>query len=542
MANRLKMAKIHSILTLHQRGWSSRRIAKVLGVHRDTVRRHIRLEKQEAANPAKAPPGSGGPEAAKPAKAPTGSEGSGQRSRSDCEPFRAIIEAKVQQGLSAQRIYQDLVVKRGFTSKYHSVRRFVKRLTQAASLPFRRMECAPGAEGQVDFGKGAPIVKPNGRYRRSRVFRIVLSHSRKGYSESSFRETTESFIQCLENAFWHLGGVPRTIVIDNLRAAVSKADWYDPELNPRLAAFAAHYGTVILPTKPYTPRHKGKTESGIKYVQSNALKGRKFISLAEQNRHLLDWERNVADTRIHGTTRKQVGKVFREVEKPALVPLPATRFPFFHEGQRSVHCDGHVEVAKAYYSVPPEYVGRKVWVRWDGRLVRVFNQRMEQIAVHVQGDPGRFSTHGKHIHARKISKVERGAKWLLQRTSLIGPQAERWGKAMLEARGIEGLRVLVGLQSLLGHYRDEQIEEACEIALSHNAFRLRAIRELIKRGGSKQEEFEYLCEHEIIRDMADYDRFVHKALRETPQSGPPLVSCRPVALRAVCEADPPRGA
>ncbi len=118
------------------------------------------------------------------------------------------------------------------------------------------MECEPGAEAQVDFGRGAPIVRSDGVRRRTHVFRIVLSHSRKAYSEVVYRQTTEEFIRCLENAFWAFGGVPRTVVIDNLRAAVSQADWYDPEINPKFQAFCEHAGTVVLPTKPYTPRHQ----------------------------------------------------------------------------------------------------------------------------------------------------------------------------------------------------------------------------------------------------------------------------------------------
>jgi hypothetical protein len=152
----------------------------------------------------------------------------------------------------------------------------------------------------------------------------------------------------------------------------------------KLLSFARHYGTVILPTKPRTPRHKGKTERGVGYAQDNALKGRQFENLEQQNRHLLAWEASVADQRIHGTTRQQVGKVFAEIERPALLPLPRERFPCFQEAQRMVNRDGHIEVAKADYSVPPEYLSRKVWARWDARLVRVFNSHFEQIALHVR--------------------------------------------------------------------------------------------------------------------------------------------------------------
>jgi transposase len=234
---------------------------------------------------------------------------------STCEPFRQEIVAGLERGLSGQRMWQDLLAGSGFTASYDSVKRFVRRLGRSVPLPFRRMEVSPGAEAQVDFGSGAPIVHPGAGRRRTHVFRIVLSHSRKGYSEAVFRQTTEDFLACLENAFLHFGGVPRTIVIDNLKAAVASADWYDPELHPRIHAFCQHYGTVILPTKPYMPRHQGKTERGIDYVQENGLKGHSFASLDHQNSHLLHWETTVADTRIHGTIHKQVGKLFAEVEK-----------------------------------------------------------------------------------------------------------------------------------------------------------------------------------------------------------------------------------
>ena len=96
------------------------------------------------------------------------------------------------------------------------------------------MECSPGEEAQVDFGTGAPLKSQDGKRKKTYVFRIVLSHSRKAYSEAVDRQTTENFIRCLENAFSHFGGVPQTLVIDNLRAAVSKADWYDPKINPKV--------------------------------------------------------------------------------------------------------------------------------------------------------------------------------------------------------------------------------------------------------------------------------------------------------------------
>ena len=352
------------------------------------------------------------------------------------EPFREIIVAKLELGLTATRIHQDLVAEHGFRPKYHSVRRYVARLQRSSPLPYRRMETAPGEQAQIDFGTGAPVVIPDNqplpvgvktRRRKTHVFRMVLSHSRKAYSEVVYRQTTDNFIGCIENAFHYFGGVPQTLVIDNLKAAVTKADWFDPELNPKIQSFCAHYCTTILPTKPRTPRHKGKVERIVGYVQENALKARTFASLTEQNRHLLAWETTVADKRVHGTTRQQVQALF-EREKPSLRPLPVARFACFHEAKRKVNRDGHVEVDKAYYSAPPEYLGRTVWARWDSRVVHLYNSRFEQIAIHARCEPGRFSTADRHIPARKRSGIERGATYLLRKAELIGTHSGARGR------------------------------------------------------------------------------------------------------------------
>jgi hypothetical protein len=343
---------------------------------------------------------------------------------------------------------------------------------------------------------------------------MVLSYSRKAYSEVVWRQTTDEFLRCLENAFWYFGGVPQRAVIDNLKAGVEQADWYDPELNPKMRLFAAHYGLAVLPTRPYTPRHKGKIERGIDYVQENALKGRLFASLEEENSFLLHWEATVADTRVHGTIRQQVGKLFLEQERPALRPLPAERFPVFAEGQRIVHRDGHVEVAKAYYSVPPEYVGRRVWVRWDLRLVRILNERLEQVAVHVRQQEGRFSTQQQHLAAQKISSVERGAVWLLSRVRLLGQQAAGWAEAMMAQRGIEGVRVLQGLLSLASRHSALAIDRACGLAHSYGQYRLRTVRALIDRAAPQQESLPFVEEHPLIRSLADYEQLVHDSFHK----------------------------
>jgi transposase len=535
MSNRLKMTMVQALLALHEQGWSQRRIARELDIDRETVARYLAQaraakpaipltgsETENVPKPAIVHTGSEGRAEAKPAISLTGSEalltglplpaiGDGEPvlgRNSECALHRDVIQTKLDQGLSAQRIWQDLCAEHGFTHSYYSVQRFVRKLMPAQELPFRRLESAAGAEAQVDFGSGARLVGADGKRRCTHVFRIVLSHSRKAYSEAITRQTTDAFLTALENAFHYFGGVPKTLVIDNLKAAVTKADWFDPELNPKVIAFCQHYGTVLLPTKPYTPRHKGKVESSVKYVKNNALKGRTFATLEEENRFLLDWERTVADTRIHGTTRRQVGAVFSNVEKSTLLPLPAERFPNFREAQRTVHRDGHVEIDRAYYSVPPEYMSHTVWARWDGRLVRIFNQRFELIATHAKHLPGSFSTQDVHLHSAKVSRVELGAQQLLARASLLGEHVGAWAKAMLQERGVTGVRPLLGLLGLAKKYPTAVLESACAAAARHGAYRLRNVRQLAKRHQEQQAVAPLLDEHPLIRPLAEYSRLV----------------------------------
>jgi transposase len=522
MAKRLTMAEIDTILTLHKAGHSNREISALVGVNRETVGKYlarIKAQNQPNAPTGKALDDPGGRAAGNDAGdglagavsqrqpgVPTGSANSPPHGPpSECEAFREEILAKIEQGLEAVRIHQDLVGDhRDGAPSYYSVRRFIARLRHKTPLPFRRMESDPAEEAQVDFGTGAVVHTPEGKVRRPWIFRIVLSYSRKAYSEAVWRQTSEAFIACLENAFRHFGGVPKRLVIDNLKAAVARGDWYDPEVHPKLQSFARHYGTVFLPTRPYTPRHKGKIESGVKYVKRNALRGRVFTSLAEENEFLLNWETQVADQRIHGTTKQQVERLFEQAERRALLPLPPERFPFFNEARHSVHRDGHLEVDKAFYSAPPEYVGHRLWVRWDSRLVRIYNDRWEQVVVHAKAEPGRFRTSPEHIPKEKVSAVERGTDALLRQVAAIGPQTRQWAEAMTQVRGVEGVRVLVGLKNLAGKHASEALEEACRVALSHGAYRLRTVRKLLQRNGQAQQQFEFLQEHPIIRPLSDY--------------------------------------
>ena len=506
--NRLEVSLQQAIQALHDRGWSQRRIARELCINRETVAGYV-----HAAKPAISTTGSAAPPEANPAISTLGSDpvaepnpaistaGSAGGRVSLCREFLPTITAALMAGLSAKRIHQDLVAEHGFTGSYQSVKRCVHGLVQRLELPFRRIERAPGEEMQVDFGQGA-WIDADGKRRRPHLFRAVLSHSRKGYTEAVWRQDTETFIRCCENAFRHFGGVTRTTIVDNLKAAVLDADWFDPNLNPKMADFARHYGTVVLPTQPARPEHKGKIEAGVKFAQNNAVKGRTFTSLGAHNLFLTEWERTVADTRIHGTVRQQVAALF-QTERPALSPLPDSLFPSFTEARRKVHRDGHVEFDKAYYSVPPEYLGREVWVRGESRVIRILNHRQEVIAAHARVESGKFATTDAHIHAHKQSGVERGAAYWLDRCRLIGPNTAAWADGFFAHRGVYGLRALQGLVSLAKEHPAAALEQATATAKRRGVWRLRDVRRLLTEGDTVV-QVDFLETHPLIRPLEAY--------------------------------------
>ena len=555
MANMLKVLMQSSIVVLKQRGYSLRRIARMLDLDRETVTRYVRLhEAGRLALPGESPPkpatistpgsddtgpkpasisttgsgpnpagisttGSPCPSDPKPATiSTTGSDvamcaaapdlPAGRTSK--CKAWVQAIEELAGQGLSAVRIHQELRDAHGFTGSYQSVKRFVGRLRRTQPELVRRLECGPGEELQIDFGRGAPVDDGQTRKRRRPwLFRAVLSHSRKAYCEVAWRQDTDTLLRVIENAFRAFGGVPAQLILDNLKAGVIQADWYDPELNHKLELFCRHYGAVALPNRPRTPRHKGKIERGVGYAQDNALKARVFPSLEAQNAFLAHWEETVADTRIHGTTRRQVREMF-EAERPHLKPLPAEPFPNFHMGRRIVGRDGHVEVEKAYYSVPAEYLRREVWACWDTRLVRILNERFQPVAAHCRVAPGRFGTDRGHIPPERIAMIERGDEFLLRKAARLGADCERWGRELLQERGIAGLRVLQGLLSLARRHSGFLLNEACRTAVEKRLFRLRDLRRLLERRQADRDRQMPLplADHPLIRPLQLYQRLI----------------------------------
>jgi hypothetical protein len=243
-------------------------------------------------------------------------------------------------------------------------------------------------------------------------------------------------------------------------------------------AFAAHWGFTPLPTQPRHPQENGKQERSGGYVKTNALKGRRFDSLEAQNAFLRQWNRTIARLRIHGTTRRQVGTHFVEVEQPALQPLAGESFPFFTSGERTVHNDGHVEVRGAFYPVPLALLGQKLRVRADAHLVRIFQGDM-LVMVHARVAAGVFAPRAGEAEAstRQQAFVDR----LVGQCERVGPALKQWADAALAARGVRAIRLIQGVLSLTRRHPRERVLAAVTEAHTHQHFRYQTIRRLVER-------------------------------------------------------------
>jgi transposase len=516
MPNYLKMPQKQQVLALLALGWSYRRIEAETGVRRETVGRYDRQRQANAAktfsgsegSPPAASEGTAPLDAANPAKTFAGSgpnaaktfPGSTRPARFEAAAYRDAITEKLDAGLTLQRVWQDLVEEFGYGASYESVKRYARTLA-----PRRRavgvFHCAPGAEAQVDFFRGAPTLDaPTGQWRRPWVFRMTLGHSRHGYEEAVWDQRLETFLRLHERAFRDLGGVPRVVRHDNLKAAVVRACLYDPDSHEVYLAFAAHWGFTSLPTQPRSPQENGKQERSGGYVKSNALKGRRFDSLDAQNAHLRHWNRTIARLRIHGTTRRQVWTHFVETEQRALHPLAATPFPFFRAGERTVHTDGHVEVDGAFYPVPLALLGQHVRVQWDAHLVRVFAHDT-LVAVQRVVATGTFAPRPGEAEAstRQQAFVDR----LLGQCARVGPVMRQWAAAAIAARGVRAIRLIQGVLSLTRRHPRERVLDAVREAHAQQHFRYQTIRRLAERRPAPATVV-LVTEDPVIRPMTQY--------------------------------------
>ncbi len=542
--------KKQQVIALGRLGWSLRRIQRATGVHRETAAAYLKAEGIVPAKPAtrvftdsigpkptiseeaftdpasaESPPVvAENPAASNPATPvitgfgaefadadiATGPQPSQSPAASACTPYQELIERGFALGRNAMAIWQDLVDTCGFTGSYQSVRRFLRKLHPRSSPEARAViQTEPGEESQVDYGTG-PMVRDSatGKYRRTRLFVFTLGYSRKAIRLLTFRSSTQIWAELHERAFQRLGGSTRVVVLDNLREGVLTADIYDPTLNPLYRDVLRHYGAVALPCRIADPDRKGKVESGVAHAQKTPLKGLRFETLEEAQTYLDHWETRWADTRIHGTTKRQVAAMFAE-ERPALQPLPLEPFRYYQYGERTVHLDGCVEVEAAYYGAPPGWIGRQVQVQWDGHHVRLLDPKTGQLLREHQRQ-----TRGRHrIKDEDLPKqTPLTTQQLLCRADRAGSRIGALCRGIHAQHGQTGVRRIQGVLSLAKKYGIAHVDEACAVALEFGVYDYHFVRRYLERNTSPPLTLRQV--DPLIRQLTLYRDFIESKTKE----------------------------
>lgn len=476
---------IREMLRLMQRNYSNRKIAEVLQVNRKTVDKYAAWAHKNGLLTQELP----SPEVLERLVKETFSEPLPPQNTSSLEPFRETILRLREQEVEIAAIRQRLIEQQGYTGSYAAVWRFVQKLEPKRPEPTVRVEVSPGEEAQVDFGFAGQMLDPQtGRLRKAYAFVMTLSWSRHQYVEFVFDQKSTTWLLLHRHAFEFFGGVPERVVLDNLKAAILKACWEDPQVQRAYRECAEHYGFLIAPCRPATPEHKGKVEQGgVHYVKRNFLGGREPGCLLQANREVRHWCQTTAGLRKHGTVRQKPLERFQQVEQSALQPLPQAAYEPGQWKAVKLHRDCYVVFDNAYYSAPHRLIGETLWVRGGLQDVRVYTSDYELVALHSRANhPGQRLTLLDHLPPEKVPGLLLNRPGCQQQAVQIGPATAQLVQQLLDHRPEDRLRTAGKLLRLTERFGKERLEAACARALHFEDPAYLTVKRILEQGLDQQ--------------------------------------------------------
>jgi transposase len=385
---------------------------------------------------------------------------------SSVEPYREVVVKLRKEGVEIAAIWERLK-EREYEGSYASVYRFVRNLEPRTPDVTVRVETPPGEEAQVDFGYAGMMIDPEtGKLRKTWMFVMTLSWSRHMYVEFVFDQRVATWLRAHRNALAFFGGVPRRIVIDNLKAAIIRACWDNPLVQQSYRECAEHYEFLISPCRPGTPEHKGKVEQGgVHYVKRNFLAGREPTSIIQANRDVRRWLNTTAGSRIHGTTKERPLERF-DIERNVLQPLPRTPYDLAVWKQVKLHRDCHVVFDGAYYSAPYRLAGQALWVRGGTHEVQIYTSEHELVGTHTRAErPGKRMTNLVHLPHHKVAGLILTRDACREQASQVGQATRTVVDGLLDHRPEDRLRTAQRLLRLGDRFGSERLEAACARAL-----------------------------------------------------------------------------
>ena len=441
---KVSVAMQKQILELHAQGMTARKIAKVLKVGRNTIRRVI--NKNSISEPGAAPP----PWA----------------QSVDWEKVRLEASRGVPMNILARENASDVISYVQFWRQFHKKYPQVPKVTM-------RLEHKPGEKCFFDYTEGIDIVAATtGEVRKTSLCCGVMAMSSYTFGEFTYTERRDDLVRSMENAFRYFGGVTPYVTVDNQKAAVNQAHWYDPEVNPAFVDFANHWGFAVIPARPFKPRDKGSNESGIGVIQKQfyqEVRDHTFYSLEELNRVFREYlERlNTSLMKDWGVSRRERFKGEQELLKPC----PLSNWEVAEWRSAKVHADCHVQVLKKFYSCPFKYVGREVRVKVTAKLIEIYDRDLNPLAVHARLlGKEIYSTDPRHYPEEKVALTQFSVQLAQRAAEKIGPETVKLVEELLG--GNYPLKYLRRVQGILRLQQTacitrEGLEHAAKMAMTY---------------------------------------------------------------------------
>jgi transposase len=404
---------------------------------------------------------------------------------SSVEPYRDLVQTLSQQQVAGTAILQRLR-ERGYRGGLSSVYRFLHHLESPSSpVATVRIEREPGSEAQVDFGYAGLLQDPStGAWRKAWAFVMVLSYSRHQYVEFVFDQRLPTWIAVHAHAFAYFGGVPGRVVLDNLKAGITRACFDDPQIQPTYRECAEHYGFLLAPCAPRTPEHKGKVErGGVHYLKQNFLGGRAPSTLTQANADVLAWCRTTAGQRRHGTTKAAPLERFEQVERTRLRPLPAAAYDLARWKSVKLHRDGYIVFDDAFYSAPYRFLGQTLRVRGGSQQVRIYTSDYLLVATHPRAQqPGERQTHPDHLPPGKAPGVLWTRATCRALAAEIGPATTELVNTLLDDLVVDRHARVIRILRLRTQVGAQRLEDACARLLAYGDLRYATLKRVLEQG------------------------------------------------------------
>lgn len=385
-------------------------------------------------------------------------------------------------GLKLTKVHR-LLKRNGVKVSYSALRRYVvKHLGFGEKhLTIRMADVSPGEVAEVDFGRlGLVPEEEIGKRRVLHALIVTLVYSRHQYVHVTHSQKLKDLITGLDEAWEFFGGVPRRVIVDNLKAAVTKADRYDPVFHRTFNKYAKHHDFTIDAAVSQEPKHKPHVERQVPYVREDFFRGEHFLNRDHAQREARHWCLKTAGMRDHGTTHRQPFVEFESFEKAELGPANSERFDTPKWGEPKVHPDCHVRFQNALYSAPYQHRGKKSTVCGDSKLVRIYIDGC-LVKTHTTQPPGGRSTDYADYPPDKSAYAMRDANYIIGKAKERGENIGIFAETLLSGDfPWANLRQSQKLMRLCDKYSDGTMDAACRRALSFDLINVKRLENIVK--------------------------------------------------------------